>query len=36
VLTPSLTPDATGVVSLATALAESRGAAQISVDLSAR
>jgi prepilin-type N-terminal cleavage/methylation domain-containing protein len=36
VLPPSLTPDATGVVSLATALAESRGAAQASVDLSAR
>jgi uncharacterized membrane protein len=36
VLTPSLTPGAGGAVSLSTALTESRGAAQVSVDLSAR
>jgi prepilin-type N-terminal cleavage/methylation domain-containing protein len=36
VLTPSLTPGVGGAVSLSTALTESRGAAQASVDLSAR
>jgi prepilin-type N-terminal cleavage/methylation domain-containing protein len=36
VLAPSLTPNAQGIVPLTTALAESRGAAQASVDLSAR
>jgi hypothetical protein len=36
VLAPSLTPGVGGAVSLSTALTESRGAAQASVDLSAR